>query len=327
MKSKKLLFLTIFLIFVISCARLKGPDAYLFIPELYHKSGNIAYDNGNIKVALHLAKENCDNQNSDECNLLGRLYEEGRYLSQSDTKAVQYYNKGCVDNNGFSCLYLGDMYNTGKGTVQSDKKRDELYNKAFDIFLTGCNDNKSEDCRGLGISYLNNYLTDPYEKAVDYLTKSCDLGNSKGCLELANHYFYKEQNKDKSFEFYEKACSLHNPEGCIRVIDMYNRDKSKNKLDVKDIIYRSDKMCKSGASNLCVYLGEMYRQYSRLSKIDAEKSFDYMRYSCEFNNPYGCKVLADMYFTGFGVAANSSYSKSYYNKSCSLGFSAACNSK
>ena len=48
MKSKILLFLIIFFVFVSSCARFSSNSAYLYIPELYHKSGVEAYNNGNI---------------------------------------------------------------------------------------------------------------------------------------------------------------------------------------------------------------------------------------------------------------------------------------
>lgn len=327
MKSKILLILIIFFIFVSSCARFSASDAYLYIPELYHKSGVEAYDNGNIKAALHLAKAACDNYSYDDCNLLGKLYLEGRYLDKDYNKAASYFNKGCIGKNGYSCLYMGDMYNTGFGVRQSDKKRDEYYKQAFDIFFQECNDNISQGCRGLGESYLLGYLEDPYEEGVNYLKKACNKKDDKSCLILADYYFYKADNKSEAFTYYNAACTNHNSQGCMKLLDMYNRDKSKNIKETSPIMSKADKMCKSGASNLCFYLGDMYRNYSRISKINSEKSFDYIRYSCEFNHPYGCKVLGDMYSTGFGVEENDGSAKSYYYKACQLGFSAACNNQ
>lgn len=325
MKSKILIFLIIFFIFVSSCARFRSADAYLYIPELYHKSGVEAYNNGNITVAVKLAKAACDNYSLDDCNLLGKLYSEGKYLDKSDIKAASYFNKGCMGKNGYSCLYLGDMYNTGSGVRQSDKKRDEYYMTAVDLFTQQCNDNLSSGCRGLGESYIKGYIDDPYEEGVSYLKKACGNKDGVSCLLAGDYYYYNKDNKSEAFTYYELACTNHNTKGCTKLLDMYNMDKSKDKKNASPIISRADKMCKSGAANLCFYLGDMYRNYSRLSRINPEKSFDYIRYSCEFNHPYGCKVLGDMYDTGFGVEENNGSALSYYNKACQLGYSAACN--
>lgn len=325
MKSKILIFLIIFFVLISSCARFSSQEAYLYIPELYHKSGETAYENGNITAALHLAEEGCANLNYDDCNLLGKIYAEGKYKDVDYDKSAKYYNKGCVAKNGYSCLFLGDLYNTGKGVIESNKKRDEYYQQAFNIFLQQCNDNKSQGCRALGESYLYGFIADPYEEGLNYLKKACSMQDSKACLILGDFYYYKDDKKEEAFSFYEKACKNHNSQGCLMVLDIYNRDKSKNIKQASQILSRADKMCKSGAANLCFFLGDMYRNYSRISSINAEKSFDYIRYSCEFNHPYGCKVLGDMYSLGFGVKKNNGSAINYYHKSCSLGFSAACN--
>ncbi len=325
MKSKILLFLIIFFVLVSSCARFSSKGAYLYIPELYHKSGVEAYNNGNITVAVRLARAACDNYSLDDCNLLGKLYREGKYLDKNDNMAASYFNKGCINKNGYSCLYLGDMYNIGAGVPQSDKKRDEYYMQGVDIFMQYCNDNISSGCRGLGESYILGYVEDPYEEGINYLKKACSKKDGAACLILADYYFYRADNKSEAFTYYETSCSNHSTEGCMKLLDMYNRDKTKDIKKASPIISKADKMCKSGAANLCLYLGDMYRNYSRVFKINPEKSFDYVRYSCEFNQPYGCKVLGDMYATGFGVKENDGSAKSYYSKSCSLGYSAACN--
>ena len=94
-----------------------------------------------------------------------------------------------------------------------------------------------------------------------------------------------------------------------------------------EIISKAEKMCQSGASNLCVYLGNMYKRYTRFSRIDKEKSFENMLVSCDFNNPYGCKLLGDMYSLGYGVQENDGSALRYYDKACQLGFISACTLK
>lgn len=327
MKSKIFIFLIFFIVFVSSCAKFKGADAYLYIPEYYLNSAQSAYDNGNISAALMIAKKKCDNLDFESCNLLGIMSLEGKYTSQSDSTALRLFTKGCVNKYPASCLYLGKMYDEGRAVNINDKKRDTYYQMASTDFLKNCQDNKSSDCMQLGLMYLNNYIYDPYEEGLNYIKKSCSMGYGKGCAAAGDYYFYNMDNKTEAFYFYEKACANHNPEGCLKLIDMYNTYKFTELNNARNIIAQSEKMCKSGASNLCVYLGNMYKRYTRISRIDKEKSYDYIFSSCDFNNPYGCKLLGDMYSIGYGVAENEGSALRYYDKACQLGFTAACTLK
>ncbi|MDE7314646.1 MAG: hypothetical protein K2N11_02970, partial [Mucispirillum sp.] len=97
--------------------------------------------------------------------------------------------------------------------------------------------------------------------------------------------------------------------------------------NIGNIVAHAEKMCKSGASNMCVFLGNMYKRYTRVSRIDKEKSYNYILSSCDFNNPYGCKLLGDMYSIGYGIKENKGSALRYYDKACQLGFISACTLK
>ncbi len=291
------------------------------------QSGVKAYDNGNIIFAYKLAEAGCLQGKSEECNLLGVLYREGKYIPQNYNKAVLYFTKGCDNKNGFSCLYLSDMYGAGQGTVQNTAKRDEFLEKGIMLLKTGCSNNISEDCRGLGLNYLSGWSTSGIPEGLDALSKSCSLGNNKGCYAMGNYYYFKAEDKIKAYDYYEMACLNDDPASCIMVLDMYNADKSKRSMEASDLIARSERLCTTGASELCIHLSEMYRTYSRISRIDHAKSLDYLKYSCDYNNPYGCKLLGDMYHIGMGVERSDTAAKKWYSKACSLGFYSACNSK
>lgn len=316
-----------FIIFISSCAKLNKSNAYIYMPEFYFDNPLIAYDNGNIKTAINIARKNCNKLDDDSCNLLGKMYIEGRYLDKNDNKAFKLFSKGCTNKNGLSCLYLGNMYNEGLFVNINDKKRDEYYNKASNIFFESCNNNKSDSCMYLGTMYLNGSLYDPNEEGINYLKKACNMQNGKSCTVVGDYYFYKKDDKTQAFALYKMACDNHNPEGCLKLIDMYVTYKNTELDNINSIIDKSDKMCRSGASNLCVYLGNLYKRYTRVSRINKEKSFENMLNSCDFNNPYGCKLLGDMYAMGYGVDKNQGSTLRYYSKACQLGFVSACTLK
>ncbi len=323
MKSKIFIFLTFFIVFISSCAK-KGADTTLYTNDYYLNSAQTAYDNGNIAAALKMAEKSCNNLDFESCNLLGKMYLEGKYLDKNEEQAFKLFNKGCVNKYPASCLYLGKMYNAGISVKINDKKRDEYYQTASTMFFNNCNDNKSSDCLQLGLMYLEDLLYDPYEEGINYIKKSCSMGNGKGCLAAGDFYFYKKDNKTEAFSFYEKSCAQNNPDGCLKLIDMYNTYKFTDIKNIGEIVSKSEKMCKNGASHLCVYLGNMYKRYTRVSRINQEKSFDNIFTSCDFNNPYGCKLLGDLYYIGYGVTSNKGSALRFYDKACQLGFISAC---
>ena len=257
MKSKIFIFLIFFIVFVSSCAKFKGADAYLYIPEYYLNSAQSAYDNGNIAAALQIAEKKCDELDFESCNLLGIMYLEGKYVEQNDSTALKLFTKGCVNKYPASCMYLGKLYDEGRAVRANDKKRDAYYQMASTAFLQNCSDNKSSDCMQLGLMYVNGCIYDPHEEGLNYIKKSCDMGYGKGCLAVGDYYFYKMDNKTEAFSFYEKSCANHNPDGCLKLIDMYNTYKFIELKNADSIVNQADKMCKSGASNMCVYLGNM----------------------------------------------------------------------
>lgn len=327
MERKIFIFLIFFIIFIAGCAKFKSSGAYLYIPEYYLNSARLAYDNGNIASALILAKKNCDNLDYESCQLLGEMKLEGKYIEQNTDDALKLFTKGCINKYPASCLSLGKMYNDGTAVNANDKKRDSYYKMASIMFFENCNDNKSGDCMQLGQMYLNGYIYDPYEEGLNYIKKACSMENGNGCLTAGDYYFYKTDNKTQAFSFYEKSCANHNPEGCLKLLDMYNTYKFMELNGVESVLLQADKMCKSGASNMCVYLGNMYKRYTRISRINKEKSLEYISTSCDFNNPYGCKLLGDMYSTGYGIKENKGSALRYYEKACQLGFNSACTLK
>lgn len=97
MKSKIFIFLIFFIVFVSSCAKFKGDNAYLYIPEYYLNSAQSAYDNGNIAAAIKIAEKKCDELDFESCNLLGIISLEGKYAEQNNSTALKLFTKGCVN--------------------------------------------------------------------------------------------------------------------------------------------------------------------------------------------------------------------------------------
>ena len=67
------------------------------------------------------------------------LYEEGKGVKQSYSKAREYYVKICDKGYEDACIYLGLLYESGRGVKHSFSKAKEYYGNA-------CDDGSNEGC-------------------------------------------------------------------------------------------------------------------------------------------------------------------------------------
>lgn len=325
--KRKIFFLKSFLFIFTGCAAFVGSPSYHPLPENYDKSGVKAYDSGNIRAAVTLAKTACNNNSIDDCNLIASLHLRGEYFSENEDAAFRIFQTGCNLGNADACLYLSKIYEGNGGFERNEKARDKYYNKAVEIYSKNCDAEIAADCRGIGMLYGDGYIDDPDKKQETYLEKACLLKDAKACSLLGNYYLYNIGDKNKAEESYDKACSMNDGDGCVNLLDMYALRKNPDKKAAEKIIIQADKMCASGNAKVCVYLSDIYKRYTSVANTDLKKSFEYSEKSCEYNNPYGCKLLGDAYSAGLGITANRGTAGAYYDKACSLGYKNACFSR
>lgn len=81
---------------------------------------------------------------------------------------------------------------------------------------------------------------------IEYLEKSCNLGNKDGCYALSKAYIDYQQNTKKSGECYLKACNMGHAQACFDIGVMASnlgREFQKNMY--------LDKSCELGYSKAC----------------------------------------------------------------------------
>lgn len=81
---------------------------------------------GTVDVASAVTPEEltrqCQKGNATGGVNLGRMYGQGKGITQDYVKAVEFYRKACDGQNAIGCYNLGVMYGQGTGVTQDDVK-------------------------------------------------------------------------------------------------------------------------------------------------------------------------------------------------------------
>lgn len=175
----------------------------------------------------------CQGGDSTSCHLAGNLYilhgDEGdeNFLSL----AITYYDEGCNLKNYNSCMSLGKIYSDGKLL----EKNSYLANK---YYYMGCDSTDGDEEACNAINYNLNAMNILKEglaleesgnsiKAKEYYSKSCEMGESSGCLKMAT--IFLEKDLTESISYFEKACEKYNATGCEYAFEFNYKTKNISK--------------------------------------------------------------------------------------------------
>jgi TPR repeat protein len=85
---------------------------------------------------------------------------------------------------------------------------------AFLGFGVDCN--SADDCLKKGDRIFDMSGGRSCGKALDYYVEACDeYGSSKGCHDAAVCYQFEQGNKSKAMKYFKKSCNNGNSQGCI----------------------------------------------------------------------------------------------------------------
>ncbi|MGI0440331.1 tetratricopeptide repeat protein [Helicobacter himalayensis] len=167
---------------------------------------------GNVKRALQLFAQSCDNGDVSSCYELGILYSNGENIKQDYHKSVSYYESAC--NAGYlpACNNLGVLFFQGLGVRQD-------YQRSLELYDMSCQRGNADACNNLGVMFENGYgieKKDPVQAGL-YYTDACIGKSPKGCYNLAVLAMEgKGVKKDKSMgkEYFGLSCDFGYQLGC-----------------------------------------------------------------------------------------------------------------
>jgi len=162
-----------------------------------------------ISNAIKFYEKACENNATDSCSKLGRLYLE----HNASKKAEVVLSKACDAKDRWSCSQLGKLYAAGSEEISKDN------NKSLKFYDKACEFGSRTSCNLLGMGYLEGKeMEKEINKALDYLSKACDKAEASACRELGLIYENGKEgikkNKFKSLNFLSQACKFGDKASC-----------------------------------------------------------------------------------------------------------------
>ncbi|HTM22163.1 MAG TPA: tetratricopeptide repeat protein [Kofleriaceae bacterium] len=274
--------------------------------------------------AIDYWKKACDLRWEGSCTELGNRYYEGEIVEKDLVKAYEWFYVACLRDHPEGChsyawaLQKGE---TPEGKPDAPKAL-IYYNKA-------CDDLKSAGaCVDLGrfLKAGGEGVPADLEAAVTAFDKACQMGQDKGCTDLAELYFRGDGVKRdplRAGAAYLQSCKLADDKACGYVDSLYEEGKAsaKQKEDALGVL---DEACADGREAACLTLGGLYGWGGYLTPKNGKRAFALYTDGCKRGSQAACVNLAHCYVNGIGVVPNPAKAKELFTEQCDGGVPAAC---
>lgn len=298
----------------------EGSDlARLELGNLYENGSGVYPD---LVKAISLYDESIANGSLEGYCFEGNFYIRG-YLNYDDEfdRAFEYLDKAkeseIKDVAADAYLDLAYMYLSGEYGIDRDTdKAISCYKKAMEIKPgnTGfCN---------IQIAEIYLFMDDSinadtyYKKALNYFTKSADMGNVESINWAGYCYQYGigcEINYEKAMDYYRKAADMNIPDAFCNVGYLYEYGNGNVKQDYNKAYEWFKKAADMNYAEAMLAIGDMYFKGEYALKADGMPDYNTARtwyekaLECGYIGAYNS--LGNMYEKGLG--ANEDYDKAY----------------
>jgi TPR repeat protein len=141
--------------------------------SLYRDGLGVARD---YHQAAGLFEKGCDAGVPQGCELAGKMYLDSMGVPQDGPRALDFFKRACEADLAAGCGDEGYMYAKGSGVPNRDMPF------AVSLFKHACELGSPNSCFSIGMIYrTGDGVARDEEKAKQYLTRACDLGDRESC--------------------------------------------------------------------------------------------------------------------------------------------------
>lgn len=275
-------------------------------------------------TAFIYTEKACNGGDIDGCVEMASFMAEGAIVPKDFAMASRYFEQGCLEGVSLACRNAAIMTEDGMGRPVDIVKAYHLNRKACQLGRdTACGDVKAMDasgrvtipapktlarakidceyritpgCFNMGYFYDSGKhgLTENANTAMDYFEKSCDIGDSEGCSNIADGYYFGEgrvQNYRSAAPLYYKACEGSVTASCIKLFIMHRDGKGVEKNTRLSLFYAL-KACDLGDKEGCMRVGWYYTDRT-VGQQDKTKALAFYKRGCELGDAFGCETVKD----------------------------------
>lgn len=166
----------------------ENSDCQHYLGRIYISNDTTFVKYHNIPKGLELIKKAARHGNGDAYASLGDIYSSGEYSTKDDNLSFEYYSKSHYYKSASGSFSLGWNYINGVGCEKDVAKGIDMWKDASEYGSGAAANNLY--CYYYGDKQFNGIVDK--EKAKHYLQLSAELGDNKGCWNLAKAYYYGE---------------------------------------------------------------------------------------------------------------------------------------
>lgn len=288
--------------------------------------------------AADLFAGSCERGHAKSCAELGKLFEEGRGVDKDQQRADDLYVRACDGQHAGacssifnqlcragvaeSCNVLGDLAHESlrPGSGADVRRLRDVMERVEPLYTRACEGGHASACTREADRHLRK--GSPVSAAAGF-EKSCGMGNSMGCLRLAEmlkagHGVDKDETRAATF--YSAACDGGYLNACLELGRMLEVGRGVPRDEARAASVHAS-ACDKGAADSCFSLGEMFEQGRGVSKDDARAAGAYAR-GCAFGEPLSCGKFSAVSIPP--AAEQSARAAALFTRSCDGGHAPAC---
>ncbi|WP_289034363.1 caspase family protein [uncultured Roseibium sp.] len=200
----------------------------------------------NYSSAHGIFEDLCEKRVQTGCTYLGDLYQDGLGVEVNFEFAVQNYQIDCDDGEAWGCSRLAYMHLNGNGVPKDE-------NTAITLFERACDSGHHGSCRTLSNIYRSGERAPKDEgRALELALASCEKNDARSCYTAGD--LIEDSDTNRKIDLFEKSCTLGNSNACIQVAESeYEIDNEPDRFI--DILSAN---CESGGASSCERLGEYF---------------------------------------------------------------------
>jgi TPR repeat protein len=213
--------------------------------------------------------------------------------------------RACDGGDASACYLLGQVYAEGQpGLAKADA------GKATAVYQKGCDGDFAPSCFNLAWQYLRGTGAPSDEKrARELLVRSCTLGDSSGCDELA-----RRDGKPRPY------CEMWGAEACFDLAQQITKERGETAEAAEDMLWAGDKACRRGHRGACNVMGHVVKDFVR----GCEAS-DKVRDTCTFAGLIHVRMAEDPHATDNERRRAMGQAREELARACKAGSKPACN--
>lgn len=237
-------------------------------------------DEPDVEEAQRRFAQACDRGYAPSCSRYGKHLLQVR--GGDIDKALRLLQLGCDSGDIDGCMAIAAVYHHGERVKPDIEKAKQLYEQ-------GCEKQIGQACYALGVLSESTGAWG----AKDYTAlfkKSCDLGEGRGCGELASRLFKSKGKTTEVLRLFHLGCEGKDPQSCTQLASHY---KEKGE-EAKSLTFWED-ACHYGGNDACLVIGKHYEE-ANPPQISMALSFYDM--ACIRQDERACKAVQPIAFRG-----------------------------